>query len=509
MRRAGWLLFVAVPFLAVTAARAQHGAGAGQGPGDDRLSAVGREIEALRFDPLTWRVPAVGREVERLVLANGLTVFLYPEHSVPRVGIAVRLRDGGFYEGPGETKEASILTQLLQLGGSTRRSGDEVDALLDRLGARFGISSDAERAAGTLRCLSEDAAVAVDLLADLLRRPALPEDKLAYVRKAERESILRRKDQPDWLATTLIQHELYGDHPFGRIVGLADLDAVARDDLERRHARAYVPERTLIGVAGDFERDAMLALLTAAFGDWARGASTLPAVPLVDPAAAAAPGIYVFHKAIPQSTIRMGHLGVGRGHPDEFALRVMNFILGGQAFKSRLGERVRNDEGLAYAVSSRYEVDTRDTGIFEAYCQTKAASAFRAMGIIREEIERMRAEPPDEARLRQAKEALVNSFVQRWTNPVSTLEQLMDLELAGRPAGYFDTYLERLRAVTAADVARAARDHLHPDRLVAVVIGDSAAMGAPAAGVPLLRATLPPEYMGEAARGEKPPPPHG
>jgi zinc protease len=163
-----------------------------------------------------------------------------------------------------------------------------VDALLDRLGARFGIGSDAERAAGTLRCLSEDAPVAVDLLADLLRRPALPEDKVAYVRKAERESILRQKDQPAWVATTLFQHELYGDHPFGRIVGLADLDAVGRADLERRHARTYVPERTLIGVAGDFERDAMLALLTAAFGDWARGASELPAAPPVDPAAAAA-----------------------------------------------------------------------------------------------------------------------------------------------------------------------------------------------------------------------------
>ena len=121
----------------------------------------------------------------------------------------------------------------------------------------------------------------------------------------------------------------------------------------------------------------------------------------------------------------------------------------------------------------------------------------------------MRSEPPEEARLRQAKEALVNSFVQRWTNPVSTLEQLMDLELAGRPADYFDTYLDRLRAVTAVEVARAAREHLRPERLVAVVIGDSTAMGAPPAGVPVLPVTLPPEYMGEAARGAAPPPPRG
>jgi zinc protease len=250
-----------------------------------------------------------------------------------------------------------------------------------------------------------------------------------------------------------------------------------------------------VGVAGDFERDDMLKLITSAFGGWAAGSSDLP--PVLPLAAAPGPGVYHFQKRVPQSTIRMGHLSVGRGHPDEFALRVMNFILGGQGFRSRLGERVRSDEGLAYSVGSRYELDAPLAGVFEARCETKAASTFRTMTIMSEEIGKMQSAPPTERELHEAREALVNSFIHRWVNPVSTLEQMMDLELSGRPADYYQTYLDRLRAVTVEDVQRVARDYLHPDRLTTVIVGDAPAMGTPPAGVTLVPVELPREYMGE------------
>ena len=474
--------------------RAQHGAGGGSD--DARRSEVGRAIESLTFNDLTWRVPAVGNEVERIFLPNGLTVFLYPERSVPRVGIILRLQDGDLYEAPGEVMEASFVTQLLQLGGSTSRSADEVDALIDRIAARFSLWTDVDRDGGSLRCLKEDAPTAINLLADLLRNPAFPADKLAYVKKAERESILRQKDQPGWVSTTIFLHQLYGDHPFGRIVGLADLESVSRADLKRRHARHFDPRRTFVGVAGDFERDAMLRLVTTAFGSWEPGTGELP--PMLPLAAAPPRGVYHFQKAVPQSTLRMGHLSVGRGHPDEFALRVMNFILGGQGFRSRLGERVRSDEGLAYSVGSRYDLDSPVAGTFEARCETKAASTFRAMNIMAEEIERMQSAPPNERELHEAREALINSFIHRWTNPVSTLEQLMDLQLSGRPGDYYQAYLDRLRAVTVEDVQRVAREHLHPDSLTTVIVGDAPAMGTPPAGVTLVPVKLPREYMGES-----------
>jgi zinc protease len=433
--------------------RAQHG-DRGAVPEDERQSELGRAIDALPTAPLAWRVPAIGREVERLVLANGLTVFLYSEPS------------------------------------------DEVDALIDRLAARVGLGAEQETAGGTLRCLAGDAPAAIELLADLLRRPLLPEEKLALIKKAERESILRQKDQPGFVAGTLFQHQLYGEHPLGRILRLEAVESVTRADLAARHARFYVPERTFIGVAGDFSRDAMLALLERAFGDWPRGTSALPTPPRVD-RTVAAPGLYHFQKSIPQSTVRLGHLGVARGDPDEFPIRVMNFILGGQGFRSRLGERVRSDEGLAYAVSSRYALDTPDVGVFEARTETKAASTYRAVAIMAEEIRGMQTAPPDDYTVVVARESIANSFIHRWTNPVAVLEQLMDLEITGREPNYYETYLERLRAVTAADVQRAAREHLDPDRLVTVVVGDGPAMGEPPAGSRLVPLTLPPEYRGE------------
>lgn len=481
-------------------ALAQHGAGGGTD--DARLSKVGRAIESLEFENLAWKVPAIGREVERLELPNGLTFFLYPETSVPRVGIVVRLVDGKLYEAEGEAQEASFVTQLIQLGGSTSKSGEEVDALIDRIAARFALWSGDDRLGGTMRCLRRDETTAIDLLADLLLHPAFPEDRLALVKKAERESLLRQKDQPGWVSTTILLNQLFGDHPFGHIVGLADLEAVTREDLKRRHAHSFDPRRTAIGVAGDFDRDAMVELLTRTFGDWQRGSWDPPPAPAL--AAAPSPGVYHFPKVIPQSTIRIGHLSVGRGHPDEFALRIMNFVLGGQGISSRLAARVRSDEGLAYSVGSRYDLDTPIAGTFEARCETKAASTFRAIEIMRDEIARMQTAPPSERELERAQEALANSFIHRWANPVSALEQLMDLEVSGRPADYYATYLDRLRAVTVADVQRVAREHLHPDRLTIVIVGDAAAMGAPPAGMTLLPVKLPPEYMGDTAEALTP-----
>ncbi len=497
--RGGAFLGAIVLSLTMTAAvPAQHEEEEPEAGADRRQSELVREIEKLASPPITWRVPAVGREVERLVFDNGLTIFLYPESSVPRVGIIIRLKDGVFFEEANEERESAMLAQLIQIGGAENRSSDEVDALLDRIAARMSIWSDVESAGGTLRCLPEDAPEAIALLSDLLLRPALPDEKLALVKKSERASILRQKDHPGWVSSTLFEHQLYGDHPLGRILRLSAVEGVTRDDLASRHDRFYVPERTLIGLAGDFARDPVLELLHRAFGDWPRGSGELAAPPPVDRAATAPARIYLFQKDIPQTTIRIGHLGVERGHPDEFAIRVMNFILGGRGFRSRLGERVRSDEGLAYAVRSRYELDTPDIGLFAAWCETKAASTYRAVEIMTDEIQGMQTRPPDAAAVEEAKDSIAHSYVQRWTNAVTTLEQLMDLELSGRDPGYFDTYLDRLRAVTAAQVEHAAREYLHPDDLVTVLVGNAPAIGDPPGGEPLIPLSLPPEYTGEA-----------
>jgi predicted Zn-dependent peptidase len=185
--------------------------------------------------------------------------------------------------------------------------------------------------------------------------------------------------------------------------------------------------------------------------------------------------VYYVQKDIPQGRVLIGHPGLKRRSwedPDEFALMVMNDILGGGGFTSRMVKRIRSDEGLAYSAGSQFGIGTWWPGIFQVSFQSKSATVPLASKIALDEIERMKAEKVGAEELTVSKNSFIDVFPRRFESAEDIVDTFVSDEYEGRPHTYWKTYRDRVRAVTADDVQRVAREYLHPDRLVFLVVGN-------------------------------------
>jgi predicted Zn-dependent peptidase len=179
--------------------------------------------------------------------------------------------------------------------------------------------------------------------------------------------------------------------------------------------------------------------------------------------------------------IRMGHIGITKDNPDLYAVRVMDFILGGNGFNSRLMSVIRTKEGLAYNVSSYFDVGRKLPGIFLAETETKSGSTARAMGLMLELMTGMTKESVTEQELKLARESMINSFVFGFTKTDMIVNQRARLEYYGYPKDFLDNYRNNIAKVTRDDVLRVARKYLHPDQLIKVVVGNDAKFDKPLA----------------------------
>jgi predicted Zn-dependent peptidase len=263
-------------------------------------------------------------------------------------------------------------------------------------------------------------------------------------------------------------------HPLGRPLTATQARAIAPEDLVAHYRRFVRPDNMFLAVVGDFSVDELAAKVEAHFGDWtAAGPLDLPPFPKVEPRFEA--GVSLLSRTLTQSNVVLGHFGINRANPDRYAIQIMDIILGGGGFSSRIMERVRTDEGLAYSVASSFPTSSRDVSLFRVTVQTKNENVPRAVRAILEEMGRMQNQLVSPMELDGAKEAIVNSFVFRFTSRFSVVTQLLTLELDGYPPDYYDTLLDRYRAVTREDVQRVARQYLRPDAVSIVVVGNAAA----------------------------------
>jgi zinc protease len=264
-------------------------------------------------------------------------------------------------------------------------------------------------------------------------------------------------------------------HPLGRPLTAAQARAIRPEDLQTHYRRFVRPDNMFLAVVGDFSVDELAAKIEAHFGDWtAAGPLDLPPLPKVEPHFEAE--VSLLSRNLTQSNVVLGHFGINRANPDRYAIQIMDIILGGGGFTSRIMERVRSDEGLAYSVASSFPTSSRDVSLFRVTVQTKNENVPRAVRAILEEMGRMQNQLVSPMELEAAKEAIVNSFVFRFTSRFSVVTQLLALELDGYPPDYYDTLLDRYRAVTREDVQRVARQYLRPDATSILVVGNVTAI---------------------------------
>ncbi|MBE0598335.1 MAG: insulinase family protein [Desulfuromonadales bacterium] len=428
-------------------------------------------LERLTFAPLEFHPP----EVEIIELPSGVRLYLKEDHELPLVEISALVGAGSISVPADETGMAGIFAALLRTGGAGERGPEELEEALERLAADLSVATETYTTGVDLSLRTEDLAPGLAILADLLRRPGFDPRRLEIARQQAIEAVRRQNDLPDSIADRALMQAIYGDHPLGRYPTVESLQQVERDDLIAFHQHYFHPNNLWLAVSGDFQRGELLRLLDEAFAGWAPAEVARQEIPPLQEVGPAA--VRVADKAIPQATILVGELGIDKDHPDLHAVRVMNYILGGGGFNSRLMREIRSNRGLAYSVYSTYQVGRRLPGPFVAGTETKTSSTLEAVGLLRQIMEEMRTTAVTEQELTLARESLVNSFVFAFTDTHSVVTQQMRLDWFDYPPDYLVTFRDKVAAVTADDVLRVARRHLNPERQNIVLVGDRKQMG--------------------------------
>ncbi|MFZ5862220.1 MAG: M16 family metallopeptidase [Nitrospirota bacterium] len=430
--------------------------------------------------------PFTPPKAERIRLSNGMIVYLLEDHELPLVSLSAMIRTGSMYDPADKVGLAELAGTVIRTGGSALRSGDELDDALEFVGAEMSSWAGLDSAGASLNVLTKDLPSGLEMFAEMLMRPAFAPEKVDLAKNQMIEAVRRRNDHPGSIAAREFRKLLYGaDHPYGRESTEATIRAVTREDLTAFHRRYYHPNNIMLAVTGDIRRDDLLALLRRGFQAWPRAAVTWPSVPPVGEPRNAP--VNFISRDVTQTQVRMGWLSIKQSDPDFFALSLLDDIVGGQAFTSRLFQEVRTKAGLAYSVGSALNAGRFDRGSFVLFAQTKAESTTRAIEAIRAEINRVASEPVSERELADAKQAFVNSFVFSFSSPAQITNRQMSLEYYGLPADFLDRFRANVENVTARDLLRVAKRHLDPGRLVVLAVGDDQRFDKPLATVGRVR----------------------
>src|SRR5437867_1480045 len=415
-------------------------------------------------------------------LKNGLQVFLLEDHELPLIEVTARIRTGSNYEPADKTGLASLMGAVQRTGGTSRQTGDQIDDFLAARAASIETGIGGDSGFAKMNCLKQDFADVFKLFGEILREPAFAQEKLELAKVARNTGIARRNDNVGGIAAREITRLVYGpDSPLARNTEYATIKAVTRDDLVAWHKKYYQPNSMLLGVSGDFNAQEMRQKIEQVFGDWPKGPEF--SAPPVAYQKELLPGYYFIEKSdVNQANIVFGHLGIEIRNPDYFASQVMNEVLGG-GFASRMFSNVRSKKGLAYNVYGSLDSDYYQPGLFRAGLQTKSSTTTKAIEAVKAEITGIIDNPPSEAELKRAKDAILNSFIFHYDSKPKILTQRMTYAFYGLPSDFLEQYRANIEKVNIADVARVARQYVHPDKLAILVVGKAADFDQPLANL--------------------------
>ena len=414
----------------------------------------------------------------RRELDSGAVAYLVEDHQLPLVSIGLTLRAGA-YQVPAESAGLAGFTgSQMRSGGTTSLNAQDFDEETAFLATRIGASIGTTSGGGSVDCLTQNLDRSLELFFDMLKHPGFEAERLEIARAQTLQGLARRNDRLDRIQSREFRRLTYGDH-FSTIQSTqASIESISREAMQEFHARSFDPRRMFFSVSGDFDTQDMIRRLNEALAD---GWPADPAEPTEIPAPShePQPGVYMVDKTsrdVNQSHVVLGHLGIHRFDPDAFKVRIMNSVLGGGGFTSRIMVRVRSDEGLAYSAYSRFQPGTYYPGTFSAGFQSRNATCAQAAAIVVEEIERMQNDKITVRELATAKNYQIEIFPRFFATAGQVAGTFANDEFTGQKKDYWKTYRERVGDVSVDDVLEAAQQHLHPGKVVVLGVGAREAM---------------------------------
>jgi zinc protease len=416
--------------------------------------------------------PVSASPIQVLHTAGGLEVWLVEDHTVPVIALQALFRGGAAQDPVGQEGRADLVSILLDEGAGDL-DGPAFQARLGALAAEISSRAGPDSFSLSLRMLSRNRQESVDLLRLAISQPRFDDVAVERMRAQALAGLRRDATRPATIARSLWYQTAFPEHPYGQPVS-GTQDSIARltvDDLRAFVRQRLTRDTMLIAIAGDVTADEAMRLTDLAFGDLrATGADwRLPVAHMASGGVAAGRTLIASHPS-PQATILTGQPGLARDDPDWYAALVLNHILGGGSFTSRLYTSVREESGLAYSVGSSL-VPFAAGGVLLASAATANETAGQALDRMRAEWRRMATTPPTGEEVEAAKDFLVGSFPLSLTSTGRIARALVSMQFEGLGADYLDRRESLIRQVTVDDVARVAARLLRPDGLLTVVVG--------------------------------------
>jgi len=413
--------------------------------------------------------PVIWPKVTKTRLANGLEIVLAESHSIPKLHGQLVFRSGNaaaVHRGPGLAEMTATVVRT----GTAKRASRQIEEDLRRLGADLSSSAGSDTSAISFAGLAELSEPLLVLVNELAREAAFPEAEFERERRRKLEEVKLERTQPGFLASERLRKVLFGAHPYAQISPTEEqVAAYHRDDLLRTYQDFYTPENAMLLVVGDFDSSAMLKDIEKVFGNWAGKKPVVPAG--ASPAHPHGRKVHLVH--IPgavQSQILAGCHAIIRKHPDWIRLGLTNSLYGG-AFNSRLVMNIREDKGYTYSPRSGLN-PLRQYGYFSISAAVRNDVVAASLTEIFYELDKLRSLPVPEPELADARNYLSGIFSMGLATQDGLLSQLATVALNELPDDYLETYRDKVRALTPADLLAAARKYFDSANMQIMVVGD-------------------------------------
>ena len=407
--------------------------------------------------------------VQRTVLPNGLVLLVSEDHSLPTVTFQL-LIDAGSRRDPVGQEGLAYLTSRGILLGTSRHTFTAINEEMDFMGGSLTASADNDYMTVSLRVLKKDMDKGFNLFMETLTQPTFPEEEINKEVLKTLAAIQSNEEMPEDVAEKSFLKTLYPDNPYGHPTeGTKEsIPKISKKDIANFYNTYYHPNNSILAVVGDISAEEVKAKLISGFNGWQIGKILEEHFKSVF---AEEPKFLKINRDITQANIIIGQKGVSRNNPDYYRLTVMNYILGGGGFGSRLMDEIRVKRGLAYSVSSFFNPG-KYPGSFQIILQTKNSSAKEAISISLKELEQMQEKSVSEKELERAKKYLTGSFPMRFDTQGKLANFITQVEYYGLGTDYPEKYPSLINSVTREDVLRVAKEYLHPKNLILVIVAN-------------------------------------
>jgi len=416
----------------------------------------------LQYPPLQFSIP----KAEHNTLKNGIILYGLEDRELSLVDVTVIVRMGTVNDPENMAGLAELTGRTMRVGGVDGMTGQAVDAALDRIAAELSVSVNQDHAAFHMSVMRKDLGAGLDLLSKIITRPAFEEARVKLEKDLKIEDVHRIADNPQHLCFREFGRLFYLGDPRGNLPTLSSIASIQREDIQNFYHKFFFPGNMIIAVTGDISSTESVAAIGKYFESWHTEG--------IKPAVLPAPkpphnGLYFILKDVPQAIIISGRLAPPKAGIDSYAFKILDFILGGGGFRSRIFQEIRSNRGLAYTTGSFY--NARPTyGQFATYAFTKVASTTKVLSLIKSILASARKEPASQSELQYSKESIRNSFIFSFTTADQIAGQELMVYFDGLSEDYLEKYRYRIENVTMDDLKEAAGRYLADNQNVLTVV---------------------------------------